>query len=275
MTGLRSPASQSVNINFEGKTLAIEYQWVSPQNPGPVIVFLHEGLGSLSMWRQFPRRLCETIGCRGLVYSRSGYGDSTPLWPDTAWPTEFMHIEAEELLPRLLQGLGIDTLAEPPVLFGHSDGASIALIHAGRFPKQVSRLIVEAPHLFVEPLTIASIEKTRAAFGQGNLASRLSKYHRNADQTFRGWLSVWLNPAFLEWNIEALLPDIACPTLAIQGHDDIYGTMRQIDAIAREVPTHSLFRLANCGHSPHIEQTAQVLNKVQHFLGAESRDRLL
>ena len=257
---------QFANVDYDGKTLPIEYTWISPQNPGPLIVFLHEGLGSRQMWRSFPHTLCQAVGCRGLVYSRTGYGKSAPLWPDRHWPVDFMHVEARELLPRLLSALDIDARLNPPVLLGHSDGASIALIYAYLYPDKISRLIAIAPHIRVEDITVVSIANTRQAFMGTDLPQRLNKYHRDVDYTFWGWANVWLDPKFLTWNIESLLPALTCATLAVQGYDDHYGTMRQIDGIEALAPNARVVKFENCGHSPHIDQPAALIRVVTDFL---------
>jgi pimeloyl-ACP methyl ester carboxylesterase len=247
-------ASRFADVAYGGKELQLEYTWVLPDNPGPLIVFLHEGLGSLQMWRGFPHALCAAVGCRGMVYSRCGYGASTPLWPDGNWPVEFMHTEAREILPRFLAAVDVDTTRNPPVLLGHSDGASVALIYACSFPDKLSGLIAAAPHIFVEDITVASIAQTRQRFMDTDLPQRLKKYHRNVDHAFWGWANVWLRPDFLYWTIEALLRNLACPTLLVQGWEDQYGTMRQVDHIAAAANLVRMLKLADCGHSPHVDQ---------------------
>ena len=167
----------------------------------------------------------------GLVYSRAGYGNSSPFWPARHWPVDFMHVEAREILPRVLSCLGIDTTADPPVLVGHSDGASIALIHAAAFPDKVAGIVAMAPHIFVEPLTVESIANIRDKFLTGDLPVRLGKYHRDAQSVFWGWAGVWLRAEFAQWEIQSLLSSIRAPTLLIQGLDDEYGTTAQIQGI--------------------------------------------
>jgi pimeloyl-ACP methyl ester carboxylesterase len=261
-----SGASRFADIAYRGKTLQLEYAWILPDNPGSLIIFLHEGLGSLPMWREFPHALCAAVGCRGLVYSRCGNGASTPFWPDGNWPVEFMHAEAREILPRFLAAVGVDATLKPPVLLGHSDGASIALIYACSFPDKLSGLIAAAPHIVVEDITVASIAQTRQRFLDTDLPQRLSKYHRNVDHVFWGWANVWLNPDFLEWSLEALLRNLACPTLLVQGHEDQYGTMRQVDQIAAVADHARVLKLAACGHSPHVDQRDAFITSVAEFL---------
>jgi pimeloyl-ACP methyl ester carboxylesterase len=226
----------------------------------PALVFLHEGLGSVAMWRDFPARAAAATGRRTLVYSRRGYGRSPPLAPP--WGPLYMHREALEALPALRAERGLDD----PVLVGHSDGASIALIHAGA-GHAVRGIVAMAPHVFVEDVTITSIEAARAAWRETDLRVRLQRYHGDVDGAFRGWNDAWLDPAFRAWNIESFLPTITCPVLAIQGRDDEYGTMAQLDAIERGVkgPFRRL-ELDACRHSPHRDQPAATLAAIAAFV---------
>src|SRR5271154_545100 len=258
--------SEFVRIECLGREVNIEFDWVARHNPGTLLVFLHEGLGSLAMWRGFPKALCEAAGCRGLVYSRPGYGQSSPLWPDRQWPLEFMHIEAREILPRVLAALGIDAAADPPVLVAHSDGASIALIYASTHPEQLSGIVAMAPHITVETVTIKSIAKIRDEFQCGELPVRLGKYHSDVQGVFWGWATAWLQPQFADWDIRSLLSPIKCPMLLIQGLDDQYGSMAQIDGILAALPMAATLKLSHCAHSPHIDQAAAVTEAIGHFL---------
>ncbi len=243
--------------------LRIEYRWVGDAASAlPPVVFLHEGLGSVAMWKDFPDRLCTGSGLRGLVFSRPGYGRSTPKAASEHWAPDFMHRQALEVLPRLFAALDIRT----PWLFGHSDGGSIALLHAAAFP--VTGAIVVAPHVFVEPVSIASIERARAAYETGDLRQRLARYHDDPDSAFRGWNDIWLAPAFRDWNIEAALDGIACPLLAAQGADDEYGSLEQIERIQRRLPTTELLVIADCGHSPHRDQPARLIEASLRFIRA-------
>jgi pimeloyl-ACP methyl ester carboxylesterase len=199
------------------------------------------------------------------VYSRCGYGGSTPLWPEGNWPVEFMHAEACDILPRFLAAVDVDTTLNPPVLLGHSDGASIALIYACSFPDRISGLIAAAPHIFVETVTVASIAQTRQRFLDTDLSQRLKK-HRNVDHVFWGWANVWLNPDFLDWTIAARLQNLACPTLLVQGWEDQYGTMRQVDQIAAVADHVRVLKLTDCGHSPHMDQRDAVIASVSELL---------
>jgi len=249
-----------------GRPLRLECEWVgAPRRPGNVVVFLHEGLGSVSMWRDFPRTFCDRHGLAGFVFSRYGYGRSTPKPPAERWDVDFMAVQANDVLPKLFAAVGIDR----PWLFGHSDGASIALLHAARHP--VAGVIAVAPHLFVEDVSIASIMKARAAFESGDLRRGLAKHHDDPDSAFRGWNDAWLAPVFRDWNIEKDIETIACPVLAVQGEDDEYGTLAQIRAIARRLPKTRLLVIPKCGHSPHRDQPEILSREAGRFIvGAAS-----
>jgi pimeloyl-ACP methyl ester carboxylesterase len=237
----------------------IEYELITPDSPGETtLVLLHEGLGSLSMWRDFPRTLADRLGCRVLVYSRHGYGRSAQLTTPRA--VRYMHDEAWTVLPELLKQLDI----QRPILFGHSDGGSIALIHASRHP--VEGIVALAPHVLVEDLSIRNIAAAKVAFETGDLRKRLARHHADVDGAFRGWNDIWLHPDFRSWNIEGLLPDISCPILVIQGQDDEYGTFEQMRRIAAGAPHVELEHLPDCGHSPHRDQPDRVLQSVAGWL---------
>jgi len=254
-------------IDWAGRPVRIEHQWIaSERGDMPLVVFLHEGLGSVSMWKDFPQALCEAASCRGLVYSRPGYGRSTPRAPDETWAIDFMHRQAYEVLPALLHALAIDTATDRPWLFGHSDGGSIALLHAARFVNQVAGAIVLAPHIMVEEFGLVSIRAAREAYRLGTLRAGLARYHDDPDSAFKGWNDIWLDPAFPGWNIEAELANIRCPLLAIQGEDDPYGTMAQIDGIASRAPQTELVKLPSCGHSPHRDQPQAVIASASRFI---------
>ncbi len=241
---------------------SLEYEWVGDAAaPAPALVFLHEGLGSIRQWRDFPAQVARATGRRALVYSRYGYGQSDVL-QEARVGVRFMHREALQALPALLSALGV----ERPILVGHSDGASIALIHAGA-GHPVRGLAVMAPHVFVEPVCVTSIERATAAFESGDLAERLGKYHRNARKTFYLWADAWREPEFLQWNIEEYLPGITCPVLAVQGVDDAYGTMAQLERVARGVRGPcELLKLEACGHVPFRDQPARTLEAVTRFV---------
>ncbi len=258
---------QFATIAWAGRPVRIEYQWLAPERAAaPLIVFLHEGLGSLAMWRDFPQQLCDAAGCRGLVYSRPGYGRSTPRTAGEAWAPDFMHRQAHEVLAALFDALGVDAATEPPWLLGHSDGGSIALLYAARFPAALRGLVVLAPHVMVEDLSVASIADARAAYQTTDLRTRLARYHDDPDSAFWGWNDIWLHPDFRSWSITAELGTIACPVLAVQGQDDQYGTMAQIREIARCVPGTELLELPSCGHSPHRDQPQRLGAAVTDFI---------
>jgi len=242
---------------------SLEYAWIDGADAAlPTLVFLHEGLGSIRQWRDFPARVAKATGCRALVYDRYGYGNSDVL-QETRVSVRFMHDGALKELPSLLTALQI----ENPILVGHSDGASIALIYAGSFP--VRGAAVMAPHVFIEEFNLRSIRKITAEFETSGLKAGLGKYHRDPAKTFHLWSDAWLDPEFREWNIEQYLPRIKCPVLAIQGEDDEYGTMAQLDAIRRQVSGPcELLKLPDCGHSPHKDQPERVLEAVAKFVRA-------
>ncbi len=266
------------------RSVRVEYQWVGAdeqagQPSAPLIVFLHEGLGSLSLWKEFPRQLCDASGCRGLVYSRPGYGRSTPRAAGVAWGPDFLHRQAHEVLPALLATLHTDPATHRVWLFGHSDGASIALLYAARHSRRLAGAILLAPHISVEQRALASIEQARLAYLEGELRERLAKHHDDADSAFWGWNDIWLNPLFRSWSIEAEIASITCPVLAIQGVDDEYGTLEQIHGIARRLPATELLTLDQCRHSAHRDQPDAVIKAAMDFIRrhspADGRTKLL
>jgi pimeloyl-ACP methyl ester carboxylesterase len=238
----------------------LEIETIVGRANAPTMVFLHEGLGSIALWRDFPHKLAAATGVPALVYSRYGYGKSDPLRDDRA--VDYMHVEALTVLPELRYKLGLDDV----VLVGHSDGASIALIHAGAGKWPVRGLIVEAPHVFVEDISIAAITAAKHDFESGDLSSRLARYHADCAGAFWGWNKIWLEPEFRGWNITEYLPGVRCPVLAIQGADDEYGTLAQLDAVMSGVsgPTEKMV-LPDCGHSPHREKTAATLAAITRW----------
>jgi pimeloyl-ACP methyl ester carboxylesterase len=244
----------------------IEYRFVNADGAHSAdIVMLHEGLGSVSLWRDFPEQLAQATGCRVLVYSRLGYGHSSPLHEPRR--VDYMHEEARIWLPAILSRLGI----RRPFLFGHSDGASIALIHAADPNSAASGIIALAPHVKVEEISVRGIGDVRTAYLKTALRARLSRHHADVDAVFWGWNRIWLDPQFRDWNIESLLGLIRCPILAIQGQDDEYGTMGQIDSIAHSVPLAKVLALADCRHSPHRDQPQAVLAAARDFLAAHAK----
>lgn len=265
-----APASALCPLTWRGRQIQVEYTWVGDQREdGPCMVFLHEGLGSVAMWRDFPHRLCTAVGWRGLVYSRPGYGQSTPRASDDHWQPDFLQQQALEVLPALLTALGVDGQQQPLWLFGHSDGGSIALIHAAKAhtvdATAPAGIVVLAPHVMVEDVSITSIQAARQAYQHTDLKQRLGRYHADPDSAFWGWNDVWLSTAFRSWDIRPILRDITCPVLAIQGLDDEYGTLEQIHSIRRSVPHTQLLELPACGHSPHKDQADAVVKAVQDF----------
>ncbi len=245
----------------------LEYEWHGPRaDEAPTIVFLHEGLGCVAMWRDVPQRLVEQTGCGALVYSRAGYGNSDGI--ELPRHVRFMHEEALVTLPQVLDVMKI----RQAILLGHSDGGSIALIRAGGTKDTtVLGLMLEAPHVFVEETGIDSIRALAEDYLSGRLRQRLERYHgENVDLTFWGWNDIWLNPAFHSWNIEEYLPQIRVPVLVIQGLDDQYGSLSQISAIESgcKGPVRTAM-LGNCGHSPHLDQTARTIDEITAFIRQE------
>ena len=261
-----------VELEWAGRRVRVEHAWIAPERTAaPLMVFLHEGLGSRAMWKDFPARLCDALGWRGLVYSRPGYGRSSPRAADETWDADFMHRQAHEVLPALLDalGLGVDQRSHGrPWLFGHSDGGSIALLYAARYPQRVAGVVALAPHILVEDISVTSIEQARIAYVETDLRQRLSRYHDDPDSAFWGWNRVWLDPAFRRWSIADEIATVRCPVLAVQGVDDEYGTLEQIRGIARRVPQTELLELPACGHSPHRDQPEPLIAAVCAFVRA-------
>jgi pimeloyl-ACP methyl ester carboxylesterase len=248
----------SSDILIRGRRLEVQR---IPGNPhAPELVFLHEGLGSVSHWKDFPARVASTTGCPVTFYSRYGSGNSDLL--AEPHPVTYMHDEALQSLPDLLAQLRIAN----PILIGHSDGASIALIYTGAHDG-VRGLVLLAPHVFVENLSIVSIAEAKTQFETTDLAAKLARHHRDPARTFWGWNNIWLHPDFRRWNIEEYLPRIACPILAIQGLDDQYGTMAQVQAVARQCSGPvEILSLADCRHSPQRDQPDAVLGAITTFV---------
>jgi pimeloyl-ACP methyl ester carboxylesterase len=236
---------------------------------GTVLVFLHEGLGSITQWRHFPSALAQATGLPALVYDRCGHGRSAarsgPLGAN------YLEVEAFERLPEVLAACGI----EAPLLVGHSDGGTIALLYAARYPENLVGAVVEAPHPFIEDQTLVGIWRTLHAFDTTSLRERLRAHHgEQVEAMFRSWSEAWLSPAFREWSMVPLLRDIRCPVLAIQGEDDEYGTPEQIRAILEGVsgPAEAMLVPA-CAHSPHLQARDQVLERIARFIGRIAASR--
>ena len=252
-----------IDLDWQGTPLRLELAWVGvPDSPHPVVVFLHEGLGSIALWKDFPDQFCRAHGLTGLVFSRYGYGHSTPRPLDAPLPPDFLERQAWEVLPQLFDRLRLDR----PWLLGHSDGASIALLHAARYSGQLSGVAVMAPHVMVEDVALASIRAAREAFLEGPLRERLARYHGDVDSAFWGWNGIWLDPAFRGWDMRAILPNITVPVLAIQGEGDEYGTLEQVETIGRLAPQAKVLVLPHCGHSPHRDQPGRVIEAAGRFM---------
>ena len=247
--------TQRIDLEHDLGRETLEIAFVGPEDRPATLVFLHEGVGSVAAWRGFPASLCGAVSACGLVYSRRGYGHSSPHpGPPGA---DYLHREARAVLPALLAQLKI----AHPLLVGHSDGGSIALLYAAKFPARA--VVAMAPHVFVEEVTLAGVQAARAAWDSGKLHAGLAKLHADPHGAFFGWNDAWLAPGFRDWNIEAELPAVRCPVLAIQGHDDQYGTMAQLDRIARGVGGPcELLKLADCGHAPQRDQRAAVITAI-------------
>lgn len=262
----------SANLSARRGTLTIEYRWVGVRDPhAPLAVFLHEGLGSIAMWKDWPHELCERVGLRGLLYSRPGYGRSTPRAPAEKWPVDFMSDQARDVLPALLDTLGVSETERARMwLIGHSDGASIALLYAAFYPRALAGAVVIAPHVFVETISVTSIAETKRAYeatdSQSTLRAKLARYHDDVDSVFYGWNDIWLDPAFRAWNIVEIIAPITVPLLAVQARDDQYGTLAQINAIGAAVPHARVLTLDAGGHSPHRDARATLDDAIDGFV---------
>ena len=247
--------------------LEVAGRWIAARIWGeigaePVIVLLHEGLGSIAMWRDFPGELAGATGCAVMAYDRFGYGRSDG--QDLPWPLDYMHHEALVILPEILRAAGIGRV----IVLGHSDGASIALIHAGGTQNFGLRgLVLIAPHLFVEDVSIRSIEAAREAYRSGYLRAKLARHHRDPDQAFWGWNGAWLDPGFRAWRIDDYVPTIRVPVLAVQGDADEYGTEAQLAPLLSDAycPV-AVQMLAGAGHAPHLSHRAEILEMVVPFI---------
>jgi pimeloyl-ACP methyl ester carboxylesterase len=259
------PESPQIHRDVVAGGKRLETLQLSPWANAPVIVMLHEGLGSIALWKDFPARVAQATSCAVLVYSRYGHGKSERLAEKRR--VDFMHHEAQIVLPDLLRAFRI----EQPILLGHSDGASIALIYAGMHPENVRALILEAPHVFTEEFGLRSIAAIRTLYESSELPKKLGRYHEHVDETFRGWNDIWLDPQFRDWNIEGYLDSIRCPTLVIQGENDEYGTLAQVQAIQRRVAATQTLVLPGCGHSPHRDAPELTLDAVSKFVAALPR----
>jgi pimeloyl-ACP methyl ester carboxylesterase len=244
-------------VKIDGRELEV----VRIDGGEPSLVFLHDGLGSVSTWRDFPETVARTLGARAIVFSRAGYGRSRSI--ALPRPLTFMHDEARAL-PALLDACGLAR----PVLIGHSDGASIALLFAAAHPERVRGLVLEAPHTFVEEVCVEAIAARRKEYARGGeLRARVARHHDDPDGAFYGWVDAWLDPEFQSWDLRPQLPSVRAPILAIQGEDDEYGTLRQIAAVEEGAgaPVERLI-LPACGHAPHRDHAAAVAQAMVRFI---------
>lgn len=257
---MTAPWKSAGSLDAGGKTL--EYACFGPApTEAPTLILLHEGLGCVENWRDFPESLTEATGLGVFVYSRAGYGKSDPA--DLPRPLDYMTLEAKEVLPQVLDAIGF----QRGVLVGHSDGATIAAIYAGSVADyRVRGIVLMAPHFFTEDIGLAEIAKAKTAFETGDLRDRLAKYHSNPDNTFRGWNDSWLHPDFKNWNVTDVIDHLRVPTLAIQGKDDQYGTIAQIEELdARAYSPVDTLVLDNCRHAPFIDQPGAVTSAIKEF----------
>jgi pimeloyl-ACP methyl ester carboxylesterase len=228
----------------------------------PTLVFLHEGLGSIEMWHDFPAILAKTTGCDCLIYDRWGHGRSDPL--DVKRTLRYVHDEALDNLPEVLDHFDVDDA----ILIGHSDGGSIALIFAAEYPERVRGIITEAAHVFVEEITLQGIREALEVYNSTDLKQKLARYHGdNTEKIFRAWHETWLQPEFKSWDIQDCLAKITCPILVIQGVEDQYGTAAQVEAINNQVTGQSkVLLIPNCAHIPHKEAKNRVAQEMTEFI---------
>ncbi len=256
---------QYVTIKRSGNPIKLEYKWINPKlDNAPVILFLHEGLGSISMWRNWPQQVCDALSCRGLVHSRYGYGNSTVRSPNERRSINYLQQEAKYDLPMFLEAVGLAN--EQVIIYGHSDGGSIALLFASYFPEHTRAIAVAAPHIFVEDVTLEGIEAAKEIYLTTNLKERLGRHHKDPESVFWSWNDTWLEPEFSKWNIEQEVAKITTPVLALQGIDDEYGTLEQIYGIQRLLPQTQVLAIPDCAHSPHKDQPQVVIQALKSFL---------
>tara|TARA_E500000305_G_C3990609_1_gene221784 strand:- start:298 stop:1143 length:846 start_codon:yes stop_codon:yes gene_type:complete len=249
------------SVQIGGATLET-YSVGPPPGETPTLVLLHEGLGCVDLWRDFPQRLFAETGCGVFAFSRAGYGRSDAC--SLPRPLDYMTREAVSVLPEVLDAIGF----MDGILIGHSDGASIAAIYAGaqRDPR-VRGVVLMAPHFFTEAMGLAAIAEARTAYSYGDLRDRLAKYHEHVDAAFRGWNDAWLDPGFEEWNIQNYLDEVTVPVLCLQGDSDQYGTRAQVDVVAQRTPGPVTIRMIpDCRHSPHLEAPDVVQTEIAAFL---------
>ena len=257
--------TEKIHLHWNHNDRILEYQWVGLADPNaPLMVFLHESLGSLTHWQQWPDYLCKVLGYRGLIYSRYGHGNSTQRPPQEKWKDDYLHIEAQQALPALLKALHIN---EPISLFGHSAGSTIALLYAALPENLAQQIIVVAPHIYMQADTIPGVKNTISWYETGDLKKRLSQYHLNPDSVFWGWATVWGNLSYLDqWNIEAEIKAIRCPILAIQGSADEYASLAQVYDTQKNAPQTEIYVVQDAKHSPHMERPEHISQVIKAFL---------
>lgn len=269
---MAQPVSEFIDLPDANGLLTIEYQWVGVDQPdAPYIVFLHEGLGSVAHWGSWPHELASELGYRGLVYSRKGYGLSTPRIPEAPLPLNYLHLEATRRLPDLLTALGLDQ--QPPILFGHSDGATIALLYAAHAALAPLATIAVAPHIYVETQTTAAVQQTGLNYQSGTLRERLAAYHRNVDSAFYPWHNAWTRDDFQQWNIESELKTLHGPLLLVQGDRDEYASLDHIQRIAAHATHSQSVVLPDVGHWPHMERPLGLMQECVGFLNSVLKRR--
>ncbi len=239
-------------------------RWIGQQDEtrAPVLVFLHEGLGCIKLWRDFPEQICAETGLTGIVYDRLGHGTSDP-FPQRRTP-HYLHDESFKYLPRFLEIINVHR----PIFIGHSDGGTIALLYAAHYPDNTSGIITEAAHVFLEEVTITGIKNAVEMYESGNLKKGLKKYHgEKTDALFYGWAHTWLSPEFRNWKIIDELKNITAPSLVIQGYNDEYGTEKQVDTIVNTVRGQAeKLMIPECGHIPHFQARDLVQEKMVRFI---------
>jgi pimeloyl-ACP methyl ester carboxylesterase len=261
----------------DGLDVSLEYAWIGTADARgvlPLLVFLHEGLGAAGGWGDWPQRLCDTLGCRGLLFSRYGYGGSQPrrvCAGGEGWPADYLERQADRYLPALFEALGIDAARTRPVLLGHSDGATIALLYASTFPDVAGAVVAIAPHVFVENVAREGIAQLRANRAAGTargsrLEQHLASLHNDPAGVFEGWSERWVSAAFAAWDISESLSALSCPLLLIQGRQDQFGTLAQLAAIGGQVPHAAISVLEDCRHVPHEEHPALTSTIIVSFL---------
>ncbi len=253
-------------VNVQGKSLEYACFGASPQT-SPTIIMLHEGLGCLALWRDFPKAIAQATGFGVFVFSRAGYGQSDNA--DLPRTPDYMSHEATKVLPKVLDAIGL----QKGILLGHSDGATIAAIYAGSVvDHRVRGLILMAPHFFTEDIGLAEIKQAKSAFDTGNLRQKMAKFHKNPDNTFRGWNDIWLSPDFRAWNVSEVIDYLRIPVLALQGTSDQYGTLAQLSEIEDRIYSPiEIEVLSGCGHSPHLDRPQKTLDLVADFAARLSR----